>query len=76
MFRREVYLTYDLLFAASTRHSKYACQHVKLASDQMRTHYDNRLANCVEYHEGHKIWLYRPPAQAPMLMASGTLDQG
>jgi hypothetical protein len=34
----------------------YACQHLKLASDWMKTHY-NRLANCTGYYEGDKVWL-------------------
>jgi hypothetical protein len=34
-------------------------QHLKLASDRMKTRYD-RLANCAVYHEGDKLWLYRP----------------
>jgi hypothetical protein len=35
----------------------YARQHLKLAIDQMKTRY-GRLANCVGYHEGNKVWLY------------------
>jgi hypothetical protein len=34
--------------------NNYACQHLKLASDRMRIHYD-RLANCVGYHEGDNM---------------------
>jgi hypothetical protein len=34
-------------------------QLLKLASDWMKTRY-NRLANCVGYHEGDRVWLYRP----------------
>jgi hypothetical protein len=33
----------------------YVHQHLKLASDQMKTRYD-KLANCA----GYKVWLYRP----------------
>jgi hypothetical protein len=36
-----------------------ARQHLKLASDRMNTRYD-RLASCADYHEGDKVWLYRP----------------
>jgi hypothetical protein len=32
----------------------YACQHLKPASDRMKTCYD-RLANCTGYHEGVKV---------------------
>jgi hypothetical protein len=34
----------------------YARQHLKLANDQMKTRND-RLANCIGYHEGDKVWL-------------------
>jgi hypothetical protein len=37
----------------------YAHQHLKLASDQMKTRYD-KLANCAGYHEGDRMWLYHP----------------
>jgi hypothetical protein len=37
----------------------YAHQHLKLAGDRMKTRY-NRLANCVGYHEGDNVWLFRP----------------
>jgi hypothetical protein len=36
----------------------YAYQHLKLASDWMKTHYD-KLANCVTHHEDKNIRLYR-----------------
>jgi hypothetical protein len=35
---------------------KYACQHLQLASDWMKTRYD-RLANCMGYHNGDKVGL-------------------
>jgi hypothetical protein len=37
----------------------YARQHLKLASDRMKTRYD-KLANSAGYHEGDRVWLYRP----------------
>jgi hypothetical protein len=37
----------------------YARQHLKLASNLMKTRYD-RLANCVGYDDGDKVRLYRP----------------
>jgi transposase InsO family protein len=37
----------------------YARQHLKLASDRMKTHY-NKAANCAGYQEWDKVWLYRP----------------
>jgi hypothetical protein len=37
----------------------YARQHLRLASNRMKTRYD-KLANCVGYHEGDRVWLYRP----------------
>jgi hypothetical protein len=36
-----------------------AYQHLKLASDSMKTRYD-RLSNCMDYHECDKPWLYCP----------------
>jgi hypothetical protein len=42
----------------------YACQHLKMATDQMKTYYD-KLANCMGYHEGDKAW---PNPQTPNLM--------
>jgi hypothetical protein len=38
---------------------KYGRQHLKMASDRMKTRYD-KLASCAGCHEGDKIWLYRP----------------
>jgi hypothetical protein len=37
----------------------YARQHLKLAIDQIKTHYDI-LANCAGYHRGDRMWLYCP----------------
>jgi hypothetical protein len=37
----------------------YAHQHLKLASDQMKTRYD-KLANSAGYQEADRVWLYRP----------------
>jgi hypothetical protein len=37
----------------------HARQHLRLASNRMKTWYDN-LANCPGYHEGERVWLYRP----------------
>jgi hypothetical protein len=37
----------------------YARQHLKLASDRMKTRY-KRAAYCSGYHEGDNMWLYRP----------------
>jgi hypothetical protein len=37
----------------------YARQHLKIASDRMKTQYD-KLANSAGYHEGNRVWLYRP----------------
>jgi hypothetical protein len=37
----------------------YSHPHLKLANDQMKTHYD-RLANCTGYHKGDKTWPYHP----------------
>jgi hypothetical protein len=37
----------------------YAWQHLKLASDRIKTRYD-KLANSAGYHEGDRVWLYRP----------------
>jgi hypothetical protein len=37
----------------------YAGQHLKLASDRIKTRYD-RLAICAGYHKGDKISFYRP----------------
>jgi hypothetical protein len=37
----------------------YARQHLRLASNRMKTRYD-KLANCAGYHEDDRVWLYRP----------------
>jgi hypothetical protein len=37
----------------------YARQHLRLASNRMKTRYD-KMANCAGYHEGDRVWLYRP----------------
>jgi hypothetical protein len=37
----------------------YAHQHLKLASDRMKTRYD-KTANSAGYYEGDRVWLYRP----------------
>jgi hypothetical protein len=42
-----------------TRHLQLCRQHLKLASDRMKTHYD-RLVNCAGHHEGERVWLYCP----------------
>jgi hypothetical protein len=49
-----------------------ARQHMKQASDRMKTRYD-RLANCAAYHEGDKVRLYRPTrtkGESPKLQSS------
>jgi hypothetical protein len=50
----------------------YARRHLKLASDRMKTRYDE-LANCAGYHEGDRVWLYRPTRKkkkSPKLQSS------
>ncbi|PNF29641.1 hypothetical protein B7P43_G16387 [Cryptotermes secundus] len=50
----------------------YARQHLKLASDRMKTRYD-KLANSAGYDEGDRVWLYRPTrrkGKSPKLQAS------
>jgi hypothetical protein len=37
----------------------YARQHLKMASDRMKTRCDT-LANSAGYQEGDRVWLYRP----------------
>jgi hypothetical protein len=37
----------------------YARQHLKMASDRMKTRYD-KLANSAGYQEGDRVWLYHP----------------
>jgi hypothetical protein len=72
VFGRELRLPCHLLFGAppTVDHAEtlvdhlhvihnYARQHLKLAGDRMKTRYD-RLANCAGYHEGDKVWFYRP----------------
>jgi hypothetical protein len=74
VFGRELRLHCDLLFGAPRQGTtpnaanlvdhlhdihNYARQHLKLASDRMKTRYDRR-ANCAGYHKGDKMWLYRP----------------
>jgi hypothetical protein len=40
----------------------YDRQHLKLASDRMKTRYD-KVANSAGYQEGHRVWFYRKPAR-------------
>jgi hypothetical protein len=50
----------------------YARQHLKLASDQLKTRYD-KLANSAGYQEGDRVWLYRPTrmkGKSPKLQSS------
>jgi hypothetical protein len=50
----------------------YARQHLKLASDRMKTRYD-KLAKSAGYHEGNRVWLYRPTrtkGKSPKLQSS------
>jgi hypothetical protein len=50
----------------------YARQHLRLASNRMKTRYD-KLANCTGYQEGDKVWLYRPTrnkGRSPKLQSS------
>jgi hypothetical protein len=48
----------DLMYHLHNIHN-YACQHLKLASDRMKTQYD-KLANSTGYHESDRLWLYCP----------------
>jgi hypothetical protein len=51
----------------------YARQHLKLASDWMKTLYD-KLANFAGYHEGDRVWFYRPTrmkGKSPKLQSPG-----
>jgi hypothetical protein len=51
---------------------QYARQHLKLASDRMKTRYD-KLANSAGYQEGNMVWLYRPirtKGKSPKLQSS------
>jgi hypothetical protein len=50
----------------------YARQHLKLASDRMKTRYD-KFANSAGYHERDRVWLYRPTrtkGKSPKLQSS------
>jgi hypothetical protein len=50
----------------------YALKHLKLPSDQMKTHYD-KLANFAGYHVGERVWLCRPTrnkVKSPNLQSS------
>jgi hypothetical protein len=50
----------------------YDPQHLKLASDRMKTRY-KRLVNCTGYLEGDKLWLYHPTymkEKSPKLQSS------
>jgi hypothetical protein len=50
----------------------YAGQHLKLASDRMKTRY-YKLANSSGYHEGDRVWLYYPirtKGKSPKLQSS------
>jgi hypothetical protein len=45
---------------------------MQLASDRMKTRYD-KLANSAGYHEGGRVWLYRPTrtkGRSPKLQSS------
>jgi hypothetical protein len=74
VFQRELHLSCDLLFGAPPNREwptinhvadladhihNYGHQQLKLASDEMKTHYD-WLAKCEDNHEGNNVWLYRP----------------
>jgi hypothetical protein len=51
---------------------QYARQHLKFASDRMKTRYD-KLANYAGYQEGDRVWLYRPTrtkGKSPKLQSS------
>jgi hypothetical protein len=50
----------------------YACQHLQVASNRMKTQYD-KLANCAGYQEGKSMWLYHPThtkGKSPKLQSS------
>jgi hypothetical protein len=50
----------------------YARQHLRLASNRMKTRYD-KLANCAGYQEGDRVWLYHPTrtkGKSPKLQSS------
>jgi hypothetical protein len=44
-------------FDTHQRDQDYACHHLKVASDRMKTWYD-RLAHSTEFQEGDQVWLY------------------
>jgi hypothetical protein len=51
---------------------RYARQHLKMASDWMKTRYD-KLANSAGYQQGDRVWLYRPTrtkGKSPKLQSS------
>jgi hypothetical protein len=45
----------------------YACQHLKVARDQMKVHYD-RLVNLAGFQESDQVWLYRQTWKREKLM--------
>jgi hypothetical protein len=50
----------------------YSRQYLKLASDQVKTRY-SKLDNSAGYHEGDRVWLYRPTrtkGKSPKLQSS------
>jgi hypothetical protein len=50
----------------------YVRQHLKVASDRMKTRYD-KLVNSAGYQEGDRVWLYRPTrtkGKSPKLQSS------
>jgi hypothetical protein len=49
----------------------YSSQHLKLASDRMKIRY-NKLANCPGFHEGDRVWLYRPTRKKKNFPSSNT----
>jgi hypothetical protein len=52
-------LTVAEALVANTTSTIMTRQHLKLASDWMKTRYD-KLANSASYQEGDRVWLYRP----------------
>jgi hypothetical protein len=79
VFGRELRLPCDLLFGArpdkerpTTDHAahidQYARQHLNLDSDGMKNRYD-KLAKSAVYHEGYRVWLYRPPHEREIAQA-------
>jgi hypothetical protein len=55
----------------------YVRQHLKLASDRMKTRY-NELDKCADYHEGDKVWFYCPtcPSSNPLGRESAGWTRG